>query len=233
MPPTATFLRSAEEDARLEESNRVFWDCVVNHVEAELADGYDIECILDVGCHTGGLLHQLTARWHPKRLFGIEPLEEARQAARLRLRDFKGEVFMLPPQQWNEIPDRSIDLITAHEVLYLIEDLEEFFAHIHRVLREKGMLFIVLGCHAENPLMAELRREVEMLGHHVTAHHPLNILAMASKLGLKGFVQPLRTCGWICPDLTANGVKSRSLNALLEHHYKHKLIFLFCHQATV
>jgi SAM-dependent methyltransferase len=229
----ATFFRTAEKDARLEVTNRVFWDCTINHIEAELTDGFDIESILDVGCHTGGLLQQLAAKWHPKRLFGIEPLEEARQAACLRLQDFAGDVLMLPPQRWNEIPDRSVDLIIAHEVLYLIEDLEEFFAHVHRVLREDGMSFIVLGCHAENPFMDELCREVEPLGHSVTAHHPLDILTVASKLGLKGFVQPLRTSGWICPDLTANGVKSRSLSALMEHHYKHKLIFLFCHRPTV
>jgi SAM-dependent methyltransferase len=228
--PRATFLRSKEADDALEAGNQVFWDCLMAHIGNEIVEPFEIKTILDVGCHTGGLLQLLAKQWRPKQLLGIEPLESARKTAHRRLQNFSDQVQVLEPKEWNKIPDRSIDLLTCHEVLYLIEDLSEFFGNVKRVLTNDGMAFIVLGCHAENPLFGKLCGDMVKLGHRVNSHRPLDIMFIASNSQLKGFVQPLRTHGWILPDISSQPSKIESLGLLMEHHYKQKLIFLFCHQ---
>ena len=64
---------------------------------------------------------------------GIEPVRRCRERALFRLRALAPTVALLPPKRWAEVPAGSVDLVTCHEVLHLLEDLPNLFGNIARV----------------------------------------------------------------------------------------------------
>ena len=92
------------------------------------------------------------------------------------------------------MPTGTIDLVTSHEVLYLEPDVPGFMRKVHRVLALDGHAYVVLGCHAENPLWHAWKSRLTAAGRTVYDHVPLDIMEAASAAGLSASVQPLRTC---------------------------------------
>lgn len=219
-----TFFESAEEDEQLEEVNQVFWRSLLGHVRAEM-DRAEVSSILDVGCHQGGLLELFARHFRPRRLVGLEPLEKARQRARFRLSGLAPDVRLLSPSQWSAVPAGSVDLVLCHEVLHLVADLDAFMQQVVRVLRPGGCTYVVLGSHTENPLWAEWKSRLVECGHEVCDHAPIEILAAASRAGLRAAVRPLRRDGWVFYDPLAAEYHYPSAEAMFDHHYLHKLLF--------
>ena len=79
----ATFFGEPELDDNLPIVNEAFWLSLIGHVERDYSSPPRV--ILDIGCHTGGLLYELSRRFAPLELLGIEPLAAARIAASRRL----------------------------------------------------------------------------------------------------------------------------------------------------
>lgn len=221
---TQTFFGSAEDDEGLEEVNQAFWRSLLVHVRAEV-DPSAVTSILDVGCHRGGLLALFAEHFRPRRVVGLEPLDRARQQARFRLSRLAEEVELLSPSEWPAVPAGSIDLVTCHEVLHLVEDLDSFMVEVVRVLRPGGAAYVVLGSHAENPQWARWKPQLVALGHEVFDHAPLDILAAAARSGLRGAVRPLRRDGWVVYDPLAAEYRYPSAEAMFDHHYRQKLLF--------
>jgi SAM-dependent methyltransferase len=220
------FFFSSEDDAQLEATNSVFWDSLLDHIRDDVADEAP-RSILDVGCHYGGLLARLIAMWRPQRVWGIEPLASARGLAAARLSGLAPDVNVIDAEAWSSVPHAGFDLITCHEVLYLEPDLGAVMARMHRALRRSGRAYVVLGCHAENPVWADWRPRLEALGHRVFDHRPMDILAAAAVHGLVPSVRPLRQTGWITHDPRRGEFTFPSVGAMLDHHFKHKLLFRF------
>lgn len=224
MVTQSSFFVDSGDDDLLESRNRVFWDALLDNVRL---DGFVRipRQVLDIGCHRGGLLARIAELWGAEELWGIEPIGAARARAQLRLTSLASRVHMLSPEQWAQVPDRSIDLVVSHEVLFLIPDLDALMGHIARVLAPGGRAYIVAGCHAENPVWAEWRPVLEQDHMVVYTHEPLALMKGAGARGLVPAVRPLRENGWATYDPRDTLFAFPSVGALLDHQFRHKLLF--------
>ena len=215
-----------EDDPSLEQANEIFWQSLLGHIRRD-SGGVPISGVLDVGCHHGGLLAKLADAFRPERLTGIEPVGRCRERALFRLRALAPTVTLLPPEHWAEVPTGSVDLVTCHEVLHLLEDLPSLFASIARVLRATGRAFIVAGCHTENPVWEAWSAKLRESGQTVFDRTPFDILRAGTGAGLRGALRPLRRDGWIVYDPDDALLEYPSVDDLLDHQYRRKLVFRF------
>jgi SAM-dependent methyltransferase len=206
--------------------NEAFWSALIGHIERDCNSPPRV--VLDVGCHTGGLLYALSRRFAPTELFGIEPLTAARAIASRRLDGAAANVRLLDASQGDRIPTGAIDLITSHEVLYLEPDVQDFMKRIRRALALGGLAYVVLGCHSENPLWQTWKTLLIAAGHRVYDHMPIEIMEAASAAGLFPSVQPLRRSGWITYDPLRAEFRYPDVRTMFDHHYRYKLIFRLC-----
>jgi SAM-dependent methyltransferase len=219
----ATFFEDPRHDDELPTVNEAFWSALIEHIER---DGTTPPCaILDVGCHTGGLLEALSRRFAPAELYGIEPLAPARSAASRRLAAAAATVSLLDTSAWDRVPTGGIDLVVSHEMLYLEPDLFDFMERVRRVLTAHGAAYVVLGCHSENPLWQTWKVPLIAAGHRVYDHAPIQIMEAAAAVGLVPSVQPLRRSGWVTYDPLRAEFRYPTVRAMFEHHYLHKLLF--------
>ncbi|EYF08272.1 class I SAM-dependent methyltransferase [Chondromyces apiculatus] len=225
MPPPCSFFDGAE-DEELEATNAVFWDSLITHIREDVHVDPP-ETLLDIGSHRGGLIARLASEWKLSRAWGIEPIATAREAAVRRVGRLVSESHMLDVTGWSSVPDAAADLVTCHEVLYLIPDLGAFMTDVSRVLSWDGRAYIVLGCHAENPVWNHWKPLLRALGHQVHDHLPMDILAAGAAAGLVPSLRPLRQSGWITHDPRHATFTFPSASAMLDHHFKHKLLFRF------
>jgi SAM-dependent methyltransferase len=217
-----------EDDASLEHANHIFWSSLLGHVQAEVRA--PVESVLDVGCHHGGLLERLAALLHPRRITGVEPSTASRERALFRLRKLSTTVAVLPPERWGEVPTASVDLLTCHEVLHLVEDLPGLFHQIFRTLRANGTAYVVAGCHTENPLWPRWSEQLRDGGQTVVDRAPFDILRAGIGAGLSGAMRPLRRDGWVIYDPDRAPFSYSSAEELFDHQYRHKLLFRFIRQ---
>lgn len=221
---SASFFGSLAEDEELEQANQEFWRRLLGHLRAEV-EREEVRCLLDIGSHHGGLLALLAGHFRPRQIIGLEPLAAARQRALFRLKGKAATVQILDPAQWPTLPTGGVDLATCHEVLHLVGNLDAFFRELARVLRPGAPAFLVLGCHAENPVWARWKEQLTALGHEVFDHLPLDILHQASRAGFHTSLQPLRRDGWVHYDPEAATYEFSSAEEMLDHQYRHKLLF--------
>jgi len=222
-------LQAPENDASLEQANQIFWSSLLGHIQADIRT--PLESILDVGCHYGGLLAQLGATFHPRYLAGIEPSTHSRERATFRLRKLAPSVVILSPDRWSEVAASSIDVLTCHEVLHLVEDIEGVFSEVSRTLRATGSAYVVAGCHTENPLWPRWKVQLQDTEQPVYDRSPFDILRAGINAGLKGAMRPLRRDGWIIYDPDHAALTYSSAGELLDHQYRHKLLFRFIKQS--
>src|SRR5205823_3659241 len=97
----ATFFGDPTLDNDLPVVNQVFWSSLIGHIERDCTSPPRV--ILDIGCHTGGLLYELSRRFSPTELFGIEPIASARADASRRLTGAAADVRLLDPSEWDRI----------------------------------------------------------------------------------------------------------------------------------
>jgi SAM-dependent methyltransferase len=216
---------SFENDVSLEQSNQIFWGALIDHVKRDISGSPS--SILDVGCHHGGLLERLAGLLHPKSLNGIEPLSHCRERAIFRLKKLASDLKILPPERWTEVRSNSVDLLTCHEVLHMVEDLSGLFHQISRTLKDDGIAYIVVGCHTENPVWPRWKAQLQDKGEVVFDHSPLDILNAASDVGMKGILRPLRRDGWVVYTPSQAVFEYSSVRELFDHQYFHKLLFRF------
>lgn len=221
---SGSFFGSLAEDEELEQANQELWRRLLGHLRAELTP-QEVRCLLDIGSHHGGLLALLVDHFRPDQLIGLEPLAAARQRAMFRLKGKAAAVQILDPAQWPSLQAAGVDLATCHEVLHLVEDLSPFLRELFRVLRPGARAFIVLGCHAENPVWPRWKQQLSALGHEVFDHLPLDVLRQASRAGFHTSVQPLRRDGWVIYDPEAATYEFSSAEEMFDHQYRHKLLF--------
>lgn len=218
-----SFFGDVELDNSLPEANSVFWAALLAHIEREIHG--PPATILDLGCHSGGLLALLGERFPEARLVGIEPIPALRALAEARLSVDSGRASFLGDGGLARVPEASVDLLVCHEVLYLIPDPASVMEDVSRVLAPDGSGWMVLGCHSENPVWAGWKAQLAADGVQTYDHRPFDVLAAAAKAGLVADVQPLRRSGWIRYDPAAAAFSFPDAASMFDHHYRHKLLF--------
>jgi len=221
---TSGFFPDHVDEDDLETRNEVFWAAMIDQIRR---DGFvqPPRRVLDVGCHRGGLLANIAKRWNPDELIGLEPIEEARDRARFRLAALTRKVVLLHPTEWQRISEGAVDLVVCHEVLFLLPDLDAFVEQLARVLSPNGRAYIAAGCHAENPIWASWRPQLEAMGHRTFDHEPMALMASAARRQLLPSVRPLRDNGWATHDPSRGTFVFPTVTALLDHQFRHKLLF--------
>jgi len=220
-----SFFPTTAMDGDMEVANGPFWDALITHIEED-APGGVFDGILDVGCHHGGFLERVVARWPLRTVYGIEPVAGLRTAAAARLSSAV-TALIFDEDGWDQIPDDAVPLVTAQEMLYLVGDLDGMMRRIGRVLCPGGAAYLTLGSHTENPLWPRWRQILVSMGLEVFDHSPLDILRAGDAAGLNPAVRPLRTNGWISYRPAVARFPVPSVSALIDHHYRHKLLFCF------
>jgi SAM-dependent methyltransferase len=223
-PAGGSFFADAADDDALEARNLTFWEAMLDHARR---DGFPQppRRVLDIGCHRGGLLARISELWGPDELLGIEPIATARSRARLRLGGLAPNVQLYGPEDWGKVPAGAVDLVVCHEVLFLIPDLNELVGNLARVLAPGGRAYIATGCHAENPVWPTWQRALEAEGRRTFSHSPMTVLALGSSHGLLASVRPLRESGWATHDPADRAFTFPTVAALLDHQFRHKLLF--------
>ena len=166
-------------------------------------------------------------RFVPSGLTGIEPGNHSRERALFRLRTLAPTVAILPPERWVEVPAGSVDIVTCHEVLHLVEDIGSLFGNISRVLRTRGSAFIVVGCHTENPVWKDWSAKLRASGQTVFDRTAFEILRAGIAASLHGALRPLRRDGWVVYNPDDAIFEYCSTSDLFDHQYRNKLLFRF------
>ena len=95
------------------------------------------QSLLDIGCGVGDFL--LYAKENGCNVTGIEPSEDARKIAEKKL-----DCKILSPEELQNIPDNSFDIITMWHVLEHVADLKTEIYHLQRILKKDGRLVLAL-----------------------------------------------------------------------------------------
>ena len=93
--------------------------------------------LLDIGCGVGDFL--LYAKEKGCKVTGIEPNEDARKIAEKKL-----ECKIMSPEELQNIPDNSFDIVTMWHVLEHVADLKMEIQHLQRILKKDGKLVLAL-----------------------------------------------------------------------------------------
>lgn len=221
------FMFDRDEDAVLEKRNKPFWLALLGHIQADrvIDEG---GTVLDVGCHEGGLLSLSRKRFKAFDLIGVEPMKAAREIAQSRLQQEGASARVLRENEWHKIGDQSVDLVLSHEVLPFIQDLDQLVANIQRVLKPHAFAYVVSGCHLENPLWPTWREKLQNQGHTIYDHSPIALMKAAGKQGLSPSVRALRDHGWAHYNPAEEAAFAYpTVEALLDHQFKYKLLFRF------
>lgn len=221
----AGFFGQGALDTGLPDANAAFWTALIEHIRADAISAP--HSVLDIGSHSGGLMARLLDTFAPQRILGIEPVATLRRQAAYRLARHAGDVELLDLSGWDRIAPSSIDLITCHEMLYLEPDLPGFMARLAKVLTSGSAAYVVLGCHAENPVWRSWKPAIEAMGIKVYDRSPFDILAEAGRAGLAAVVQPLRRTGWVSYDPRYSEFRYPDAESMFDHQYRHKLLFRF------
>jgi len=224
----SSFFPDPTEDDELEPRNAVFWGALIDRIRGD-AFSRPPRRVLDIGSHRGGLLAKIADHWKPDELIGIEPIESARIRARLRLQTAAASVVLLDSSEWPRVATGSVDLVVSHEVLFLVSALDDLIAQVARVLVPQGRAYIAAGCHSENPVWPEWRARLEATGRKTFEHRPIDVMAAAGRHGLLPSVRPLRDSGWATHD-PGGDFTFPTVQALLDHQFKHKLVFRLVHR---
>ncbi|HEY3368278.1 MAG TPA: methyltransferase domain-containing protein [Symbiobacteriaceae bacterium] len=171
--------------------------------------------VLDLGTGTGAVACALAA--HVSRVLGVdlEPamLEQARSAC-------PNGKFRVMDVQALDLPDNSVDLVTARMVLHHVADLSRALAEARRVLTRGGRIVLCEGV-PPSPLVLERYREIFALkepGRHIFTEDTLfQLLDEAGfvNIGLHSHVVPqVSLKNW----LAASGLPTETCAQIVDLH---------------
>jgi ubiquinone/menaquinone biosynthesis C-methylase UbiE len=102
--------------------------------------------VLEIGCGTGStaIAHAPYVGHIVATDFSSRMIEIARDRARTTGVD--NVTFEARPADENDVPDASLDVVMAHNLLHLLEDREQVIADVHRMLRPGGVFVTSTAC---------------------------------------------------------------------------------------
>lgn len=179
--------------------------------------------VLDFGCGDGGFLSLLFAKKPFKWGVGIDVATEAIKIANKR----KGNL----PIKYEAVSNIGhylglIDIAFSHEVLYLIEDLNMHAKEIYQALKEKGVYYVVIGCHINNPLWRYWKHIIERFSNIKPQSYTLDEIANTfRKHGFTTYARKLRREDFI--QIHGNDIYFPTVLDSLNYYSDYKILFRF------
>ena len=158
-------------------SQRPISDEATYQKKLELTRGYlrpDMD-VLEIGCGTGStaIAHAPCVRHILATDFSERMIEIAREKARAAGID--NVTFAALPADGLDVPDASIDVVMAHNLLHLLEDRERVIADVHRMLKPGGVFVTSTACIGD---MMPLLRLVIPVGRFPVSYTHLTLPTM-------------------------------------------------------
>jgi 2-polyprenyl-3-methyl-5-hydroxy-6-metoxy-1,4-benzoquinol methylase len=179
------------EDA-MSDGHAPIWRYLIDLIpEKDLA----FKSVLDFGCNQGGFLRLLHAVRPFQKALGVDIAEQSIEKAN-RL---KGPL-PIQYQAGAELDDwiEEFDVAFSHEVVYLVENIEQHASDIWRTLKSGGVYYAVTGCHTDNPLWPKWRTLVAERTHTVVQDRSITDYGRAFKAaGFKVSARKLQFDGFI------------------------------------
>jgi len=130
-------------------------------------------CIIDVGCGTGRLLRDASARWPEAQLLGVDPAEKmVAEATRLN----PNAIFRLAPAESLPFPDQTADIVLSSLSFHHWANQKKGLQEIVRVLRPGG--FFCLADH--NVILL-----AKLIGERVKSREQIRALMISAGLSVR------------------------------------------------
>lgn len=145
-------------DQEMEESHQEGWQKVI-----ALIDQKDIlaKDVLDFGCNQGGFLRKLYETTPFKSGYGIDLAKLAIETAKQRAADYPVHYVQTgDPTTLNQ----TFHTVVSTSVLYLIEDLDEHFQLIAKVLTDGGVYYASFADQSKNPSFEYMKTKIDRFG---------------------------------------------------------------------
>lgn len=134
----------SEEDAMYDD-HYYLWCQMIEHMKEDTLSG---RSVLDFGCNQGGFL---------RLLYDLKPFENGLGVDLASNSIEKANSLVGNKPLDYQLPDYPIsnklkfDVAFSHEVLYLLDNLDEHASYMKKVLSDQGVYYAAIGCHTENP----------------------------------------------------------------------------------
>ncbi|AFZ31538.1 Methyltransferase type 12 [Gloeocapsa sp. PCC 7428] len=166
-----TWLTNSQEENAMFDDHYPLWKVMIERMSETSLEG---KTVLDFGCNQGGFLRVL---YHDKPFQKGIGIDVARQAIQIA-NENKGNLPLTYEVRDNLDPFQSeIDVAFSHEVLYLIQDLQQHAQKIFDCLKNKGVYYAALGCHSDNPLWSNWKKMIEADSNIEVQNYSLNFIA--------------------------------------------------------
>lgn len=206
----------------MQEEHVPYWQAMIDYmVERDLA-----ECtVLDFGCNQGRFLQLLYEQRRFREGVGVDASEEAIARAREEAGDLplRFEVGGSVAHYRD-----AFDLAFSHEVLYLLEDLDQHAGELAKALKPGGVYYASIGAHLENPLWPRWRQVLRDQANIPPRDYSLEEVAAAFKAAGFGVgARRLRVPIFHPYDPETDGLFYPTLKAKLDYFDYDKILFRF------
>jgi SAM-dependent methyltransferase len=143
-----TWTTTQEEEDRMYDGHLHHWRAIIGLIkEPDLTN----KTVLDFGCNQGGFLRTLYKYQPYLRGLGIDIAEESLAIAAQQAGNMPVE-YCTVDQFLQTGPSALFDIAFSHEVIYLLQDLQEHARLIHLLLKPGASYYAATGCHTDNSL---------------------------------------------------------------------------------
>lgn len=167
-----------EEDSMTEEHVWIWREMIKTIPNQDLSSAR----VLDIGCNQGGFLRTLYDTRPFSAGVGIDLARDRVALANAA----KGDrpIDYLAANKL-DVTGAGFDVAFSHELIYLIDDLEEHARQVAAVLKSGGYYDAVTCCHSDSPLWATWRPKIAEFSHISVPNHSVTDIAGAfRKAGL-------------------------------------------------
>ena len=175
-----TWSKDASEEDGMTEEHAWIWREMINIVPQR-----DISAarILDIGCNQGGFLRML---YDTRPFASGVGIDLARDRVSLANAARGGRPLEYLASSQLADTGGGFDMAFSHEVIYLIDDLEDHAKQVAAVLKPCGHYVAVTSCLADSPLWARWRPKIAEFSNISVPNHSIATIAAAFlKAGLE------------------------------------------------
>ena len=168
-----TWSKNTSEEDGMTEEHAWIWREMIKRIPS---NDLSAARVLDVGCNQGGFLRTLYDTRPFAHGVGVDLAQ-----GRVTLANAAKGKRPLHYMATNVLSEASgpFDLAFSHEVIYLIEDLEDHARQVMSVLNAGGHYDAVTCCHADNPLWATWRTKLSETSNIPVPNHSVVDIATA------------------------------------------------------